>query len=66
MSDKLSDLQIYDLLHDALRPFLNKEGETPHGDTVIKATVKALSGMQLGILMIEAKNASGPPPKPEA
>ena len=67
MSKPMTDLEIYDQLHEALRPFLNRIGETPHGDTVIKAAVKTLSGLQLGILMIEAKAAQTPqPPDPEA
>lgn len=67
MPKPMTDLEIYDTLHEAIRPFLNRTGETPHGDTVIKAAIKALSGLQLGILLIEAKGEqTPPPPAPEA
>ncbi|MDB6454697.1 hypothetical protein [Falsirhodobacter sp. 20TX0035] len=58
----MTDQEIYEALHDALRPFFGRSGATPHGDTVIKATIKALSGMQIGLLMIEAKGEQTPPP----
>lgn len=61
MSKPMTDLEIYDALHEAIRPLMHKTGETPHGDAVIKAAIKAISGLQLGLLMIEAKNA--PPPE---
>lgn len=59
----LSDREIYDLLHEAQRLFIGRSGETTHGETVIKATLKTLSGMQLGILLIEAKAGQTPLPR---
>lgn len=62
----MTDIAIYEALHEAQRLFIGREGETPHGDTVIKATLRTLAGMQLGILMIEARAEQTPqPPDPE-
>lgn len=59
----MSDQDIYEALHQAQRLFIGRTAETVHGETVIKATLKTLSGMQLGILLIEAKAGQTPLPR---
>lgn len=67
MPEPLSDIQIYDRLHAALAHLSGHTGQTPHGDTTIKAAIKTLSALQLALVMIEAKGEQTPqPPDPGA
>lgn len=52
MPKPMTDMEIYDALHQSLMPLLGQTGETPHGDTALKAAVKALSGLQIGVLLM--------------
>jgi hypothetical protein len=54
---KLTDTEVYDLIHAAIGALGQKEGATARGDTSIKAARKGLRLLQLGLLMAMEKDS---------
>jgi hypothetical protein len=65
MSRKLTDVEAYDRLHEALLSLGKEPGETTHGDTAIQAARRTLAMLQVGLLVIMEKSKAPEPPSDE-
>lgn len=60
---KLTDDEAYGRLHEALLALGKDDGESVRSDTALKAARRALTGLQMG-LVLAAENANDEPQKP--
>jgi hypothetical protein len=50
-SKKLTDIEVYDLLHAAVLPIMYAKGETAFGETTLRTAEKALFTLQMAALV---------------